>query len=325
MPVTPSPPTLGVVNNASPAISDRLSPWQKAVVAMGDIKLAHSVFAMPFAILGAFLVAPRNPDATINWTTLGKILVLVVVCMVFARNWAMLFNRVADAKIDADNPRTARRAFASGALSKRDGIIMLGLNALAFVVTCSLFGFLFSNWWPTILSVPVLVWIAFYSLTKRFTWLCHVFLGGALAASPIAAATGTNPDVVLDTHAVLWIAGMVLCWVAGFDVIYALQDLDYDRDTGLNSMPERFGWKGALWISRVLHVGAIVCLLMALRSNDALGAIFSIAIGLTGLLLVWEHTLLIKRGREGIPMAFFTLNGIVSVVLGLAGCLEIIL
>jgi 4-hydroxybenzoate polyprenyltransferase len=290
---------------------------------MGDIKLAHSVFAMPFAILGAFLVAPRTADATIDWFTLGKIVVIVVVCMIFARNWAMLFNRVADARIDADNPRTAGRAFASGALSTRDGVVMLGLNAGAFIVACTVFGFLFSNWWPTILSLPVLIWIAFYSFTKRFTWLCHVFLGGALAASPIAAAIATDPNSVTDTQAIFWIAGMVLCWVAGFDVIYALQDLDYDRSKGLNSMPARFGWQSALWISRLLHLGAVVCLLVALRTSEALGVVFAIAIGLTTLLLIWEHTLLIKRGREGIPMAFFTLNGIVSVVLGLAGCVEI--
>ena len=294
---------------------------------MGDIKLAHSVFAMPFAILGAFLVAPRSSDATngIDWATLGKMLVLVVLCMVFARNWAMLFNRVADAKIDADNPRTARRAFASGSLSMRDGYLLLALNALGFMIVCAMFGILFANWWPTILGAPVLAWIAFYSLTKRFTWLCHVFLGGALAASPIAAAIAVNPELLPDTPSVLWIAGMVLCWVAGFDVIYALQDLDYDRSVGLNSMPARFGWRGALWISRVLHLLAIGCLLMAQRTNGHLGLLFMLAIAITAALLIWEHTLLIRRGKAGIPMAFFTLNGVVSIVLGLTGSLEIAL
>lgn len=308
------------------AISSGPSIGRKLVIAMGDIKLAHSVFAMPFAILGAFLVAPYQGDAPehgIDWATLGKMLVLVVLCMVFARSWAMLFNRVADAKIDADNPRTARRAFASGALSVRDGYLLLTLNAVGFMVVCSMFGVIFGNWWPTILGAPVLAWIAFYSLTKRFTWLCHVFLGGALAASPIAAAIAVNPEMLAHTHSVLWIAGMVLCWVAGFDVIYALQDLDYDRSVGLNSMPARFGWRGALWISRVLHVVAIGCLLMALRSSEALGMLFAIAIGVTLALLVWEHALLIRRGKAGIPMAFFTLNGVVSIVLGLAGCVEI--
>jgi 4-hydroxybenzoate polyprenyltransferase len=304
----------------------RHGPLSKLIIAMGDIKLAHSVFAMPFAILGAFLVAPYQGDAPahgIDWSVLGKMLVLVVMCMVFARNWAMLFNRVADARLDADNPRTARRAFASGALSIRDGQLMLALNAAGFMIGCTLFGALFGNWWPTILGVPVLVWIAFYSLTKRFTWLCHVFLGGALAASPIAAAIAVNPELLMHTPAVFWMAGMVLCWVAGFDVIYALQDLDHDRSVGLNSIPARFGWRGALWVSRTLHVLAMGCLLMALGGNEQLGVLFGGAAGLVAALLIAEHTLLIVRGRAGIPMAFFTLNGVVSIVLGTAGCLEI--
>jgi len=298
----------------------------KLLIAMGDIKLAHSVFALPFAILGAFLVAPYMGDTPIHgidWATMGKMLVLVVLCMVFARNWAMLFNRVADAKIDADNPRTARRAFASGALRMRDGYLLLSINAIAFMIGCALFGLLFGNWWPTILGLPVLIWIAFYSLTKRFTWLCHVFLGGALAASPIAAAIAVGPELLVHTPAVFWIAGMVLCWVAGFDVIYALQDLDYDRSVGLNSMPAKFGWRGALWVSRSLHALALVCLVLAWRADDRLSVLFAIAIGLVAMLLIWEHTLLIRRGKAGIPMAFFTLNGVVSIVLGCAGCVEI--
>ncbi len=296
------------------------------LIAMGDIKLAHSVFAMPFAILGAFLVAPYHGDAPvhgIDWAALGKMLVLVVLCMVFARNWAMLFNRVADAKLDADNPRTARRAFASGALRAGDGYVLLGLNAIAFMIGCALFGVLFGNWWPTVLGVPVLVWIAFYSLTKRFTWLCHVFLGGALAASPLAAAIAVGPELLMHTPAVFWIGAMVLCWVAGFDVIYALQDLEYDRSVGLKSMPARFGWRGALWVSRALHALAMLFLVLAMLGDERLDAVFLGAIVLVGVLLAVEHTLLIARGKAGIPMAFFTINGVVSLVLGVAGCVDI--
>jgi len=318
-------PTLGVVSDTTHANQIPASAISKLLIAMGDIKLAHSVFAMPFAILGAFLVAPRTTDGSIEWATLGKMLVLVVLCMVFARNWAMLFNRVADSKIDAANPRTSKRVFASGKLSRRDGTLLLAINAIAFMIGCVLFGVLFENWWPTILGAPVLVWIAFYSLTKRFTWLCHIFLGGALAASPVAAAIAVNPDLLPHTPSVFWVAGMVLCWVAGFDVIYALQDLDYDRSVGLRSMPARFGWKGALWISRALHLSAIGCLFMALRTNDSLGMLFGVGIGIVALLLIWEHALLISRGKAGIPMAFFTLNGVVSIVLGAAGCVEIAL
>lgn len=294
------------------------------MIAMGDIKLAHSVFALPFAILGAFLVAPRHDDHTINWSLLGTLLIPVVLCMIFARNWAMLVNRVADSKIDAANPRTTRRAFASGALSLRDGIALLALNAIAFLAVCTLFGIFYQNWWPTILGIPVLIWIGFYSFTKRFTWLCHLFLGGALAASPIAAAIAVNPTHLADTTAIFWIAGMVMCWVGGFDVIYALQDLEYDQENDLSSIPARFGWKQAAWISRFLHLLAIACLVMALQSESQLRTIFSVAIALVALVLIYEHRVLFKQGKAGIPMAFFTLNGIVSLILGFAGCIDII-
>jgi len=297
------------------------------MLAMGDIKLAHSVFAMPFAILGAFLVAPYLGDAPvhgIDWPKFSKMLLLIVVCMVFARNWAMLVNRVADARIDAKNPRTAKRAFASGALSMRDGYLLLTINAIAFLVACSVFGFLFDNWWPTILGVPVLIWIGFYSFTKRFTWLCHLFLGGALAASPIAAAIAVGPENIPNAPAIFPIAAMVLCWVAGFDIIYALQDIEYDQEVGLSSIPSRFGWKRAAWLSRVLHVLAMVSLASAWSLEPRFGVLFGIAIGLVGVALIYEHVILARRGKAGIPMAFFTLNGLVSIVLGLTGCLDLV-
>jgi 4-hydroxybenzoate polyprenyltransferase len=297
------------------------------MLAMGDIKLAHSVFAMPFAILGAFLVAPYlsdAPDHGIDWSRFAKMLVLIVVCMVLARNWAMLVNRIADAEIDAKNPRTSRRAFASGALRMRDGYLLLGFNAIAFLIACSLFGFLFENWWPIMLGAPVLVWIGFYSFTKRFTWLCHLFLGGALAASPIAAAIAVGPENIAHAHAIFPIAAMVLWWVAGFDIIYALQDLEYDQEVGLSSIPSRFGWKRAAWLSRVLHMLAVISLMIAWRLEPRFGVLFGIGIGCVVVALIYEHVILAKRGKAGIPMAFFTLNGIVSVVLGGAGVVDLL-
>ena len=297
------------------------------LIALGDIKLAHSVFAMPFAVLGAFIAAPRRSDEPypIDWLDLAPMLALIVVCMIFARNWAMLVNRVADAKIDADNPRTAKRAFASGALSMRDGYLLLAFNAIAFMITCSLFGFLFINWWPTILGAPVLLWIGFYSFTKRFTWLCHIFLGGALAASPIAAAIAVASSDIQYALAVFPIAGMVLCWVAGFDIIYALQDLDYDQEVGLSSIPSRFGWQRAAWLSRALHLLALLSLILAWKLETRFGLLFACAIALVGIILIYEHIILAKRGKAGIPMAFFTLNGIVSIILGVAGSIDLTL
>ncbi len=294
----------------------------RAGLALRDIKLAHSVFALPFAMLGSFLVAPRADDTGVHWSRFGGMLALVVACMFFARTWAMLVNRVADARIDAANPRTARRAFAAGSLGARDGVLMLGASAAGFLVCCAGFGLFFGNWWPLMLGVPVLVWVGFYSFTKRFTFLCHVFLGGALAASPLAAAIAVGGVESLtgpDSGTLWWLAGMVLLWVAGFDVIYALQDLDYDRSVGLNSVPARFGWRGAAWISRAMHAGALGCLALAWRSGDVFGPVFGSAVILVAGVLVWEHLVLARRGRAGIPMAFFTLNGAVSLALGVAG------
>ncbi|MFI4883318.1 MAG: UbiA family prenyltransferase, partial [Phycisphaerales bacterium JB064] len=193
-----------------------------------------------------------------------------------------------------------------------------------FLAACALFGVFFGNWWPAILGAPVLAWIAFYSFTKRFTWLCHVFLGGALAASPLAAAIAVGGIDALS-HAALWLlAGMVLLWVAGFDAIYALQDLDFDRQTGLNSIPARFGWKRANMLSRVMHAGAIACLIGVLLTWPAFGVIFGLGVVCAVALLAYEHVVLARRGAAGIPMAFFTLNGMVSVLLGVTGLIDVL-
>lgn len=296
-----------------------------ARLAAADIKLAHSVFALPFAILGAFLAAWRiGPPA--SWSRLAWQLALVVVCMVLARTWAMLFNRLADRRYDVENPRTARRVIASGRLSVRQGWTAALVAAGGFVLGAAGFWFFFDNPWPPILAVPVLAWIAFYSLTKRFTILCHVFLGGALAASPLAAAIAIDP-ATLHAPTVWFIAGMVLCWVAGFDIIYAMQDIDFDRRTGLSSIPARLGPGRGLWVARVLHVIALAILMLAWRSDARFGAVFLIGITATAALLVLEHAILIRndtpRTGKGLDMAFFTVNGVVSCVLGLAGCIDI--
>jgi 4-hydroxybenzoate polyprenyltransferase len=301
--------------------------WPKRLsIALADIKLAHSVFALPFAILATFIVAPRSDkDGTIDFSNLPITLTLIILAMVFARTWAMLVNRVADMNLDAENERTKRRAFASGQLSRRDGFLLLTATAIAFVVTTAGFGFFYDNWLPTQLSIPVLAWIGFYSFTKRFTFLCHLFLGGALAASPIAAAIAINPNLLPESPEVFTLALMVLLWVAGFDVIYALQDLEHDRSAKLNSIPAKFGWKSAIWIARLFHFIALFALIQTWRLSTTLSTLFLIAIILTTLLLIYEHAILAKRGKAGIPIAFFTLNGIISLTLGAMGTLDIIL
>ena len=287
-------------------------------LALNDIKLHHSVFALPFAVLAAFMALPADPD----WRRFASQLTLIVVCMVFARTWAMLVNRIADRRIDAGNPRTAKRPLASGALSLRAASITALISAIAFILCCACFLLFFDNPWPLALSLPTLAWIAFYSFTKRFTALCHVFLGGALAASPIAAAIAIDPAALSTTPSIWFLAGMVLCWVAGFDILYALQDLDYDRQTKLHSIPAALGANGAAWVSRSLHVVAITMLALAALYDDRLGALFLIAAAVCALLLIYEHAILIKRGLAGLPMAFFTINGIVSLILGAAGSID---
>jgi len=334
-------------------------PSNLVLLALSDIKLAHTVFALPFALLAAVMAAPvlinketRGPDGsailfgdTIDWRRLAGQLGLVLACMFFARTWAMLVNRLADRGFDRDNPRTERRVFASGRLGARQGwAVALGCAA-AFVACCGLFWVFFGNAWPLWLSVPVLGWIALYSYTKRFTWLCHLFLGGALAASPIAAAIAVNPEVIFSVFnskpqsyfpptvtvltetpgpAILLLAGFVLLWVAGFDVAYALQDIDFDRRTGLHSIPARLGVKGALWVSRGLHAGAFAFLVAANFPDTRLGYLFSVATLGVGAILVFEHIVLARRGVAGLPLAFFTLNGIVSCVLGAAGIVDVV-
>ena len=291
-------------------------------IAAGDIKLAHSVFALPFAILGAALAA----DFSAPPATLAIQLVLIVACMVAARTWAMLINRLADHKLDADNPRTAKRAIASGKLSYRDGwLIALG-SAFAFCILASLFWLILGNPWPAYLCIPVLGFIALYSYTKRFTALCHVFLGAALALSPVAAVIAIDPAYLTQTPAIWLIAGFVLLWVAGFDIIYALQDLEYDQSVGLHSVPAKLGWSRAIWVSRAMHLAAFVSLAFAWHTEPRLAHIFLFA-GLAPVagLLVAEHAVLAQRGKAGLDMAFFTLNGIASVALGLAGLADIAL
>lgn len=291
-----------------------------------DIKLAHSVFALPFAALGAFLAFE---GAGISWSRFAGQLALVVACMVLARTWAMVVNRLADRRLDADNPRTSRRAFAAGRVKPAIGWLVAGLCGVGFLALAWAFFALWQNPWPMYLALPVLAWLAFYSFTKRFTALCHVVLGASLALSPIAAAIAVRPGAVVGTPSLWWLAGFVLLWVAGFDVIYALQDEEYDRGKGLASIPAAIGTMGAVWAARALHVASGAMLLAAWTSHKQLGPIFACGIGLVGLLLLVEHVALAASGRapKARPMlqaAFFTLNGVVSLIVGAAGCVDLL-
>ncbi len=301
----------------APAASPPAGPFR---LVASDIKLAHSVFALPFAVLGAFLARPEGSPASRFAGQLG----VTVLCMILARTWAMLINRLADREFDAANPRTSRRVFASGRITPNQGrAIALGSAAL-FIAATALFLALSSNPWPLALSVPTLAWIALYSYTKRFTASSHLFLGSALAASPLAAALAVEPSS-LAQPAIWWLAAMVLVWVAGFDVIYALQDIEFDRRAGLRSIPARLGWRSAACVSRLLHAAAIIFLALAWAADPRLGGLFGAGVLAVGALLVAEHAVLARRGTAGLDMAFFTLNGVVSVTLGALGCADLAL
>jgi len=281
-----------------------------------DIKLAHSVFALPFALLATFLAAgsaQRLPTAI----TLG----LIVLCMFTARTVAMAVNRWADASMDAANPRTAGRAIPRGAVSRRFVLgTAIGTGA-AFVAAAAGFWIANANPWPVILSPLVLGYLAAYSFTKRLTWACHLFLGGALALSPLAAAIAVAPAYVLTAPPWL-LAGVVLCWVAGFDVIYALQDLGFDRENAVFSMPASLGVERALWVSRALHALVAAGLIALIYLSPQLGVCFTVAAGIAIALLVLEHALVWGSRTNHIHIAFFTLNGIISLLLGAAGIVD---
>jgi 4-hydroxybenzoate polyprenyltransferase len=303
------------------------SPWTSIRLIAADIKLAHSVFAMPFALLAAFMAAFPRTSAP-DWRQFAGQLLLIVVAMVFARTVAMLANRFLDREIDQRNPRTVNRAIPSGRLPASRAVSAILACAAGFLLVCAVFGIVYENWWPLILGPFVLIWISSYALLKRFTALCHLYLGSSLAMSPIAAAIAINPDSIWPAYAVfqaaIWLlSGMVLCWVAGFDVIYALQDVDIDRRDGLHSIPAKFGVNGALWISRVLHACALACLVECWRIDDRFAIAFGIGVMIVAALLTYEHLTVSRWGTTKIALAFFTLNGIISCVLGILGIIDI--
>jgi len=317
------------------------SPLSTARLIASDIKLAHSVFALPFAILGACMAAiqgffildfgfdfehqhsPTRLDLARHAHLPGKI-ALIILAMVFARTVAMLANRLLDRHIDRHNPRTANRAIPSGRLPARTALLVLVLCAVAFAGVCACFGWLYENWLPLQLAPLVLVWISAYGLLKRWTWLCHLYLGISLAFSPIAAAIAVNPDALRHQTSLYLLSAMVLFWVAGFDIIYALQDIEVDRQQNLFSIPSRFGAAAALRISRVLHALALACLVAAGLVDPRFGALFFIGIAIVAVLLIYEHLTIARWGSTKMALAFFTLNGVISCVLGILGVIDVL-
>ena len=273
------------------------------------IKLSHSIFALPFALMAAFLAA-QHLDAR-NWPHPGQ-LGLIVICMVAARSVAMTFNRIVDAAIDARNPRTEGRPIPTGRITVTAAWTMLALAAITFGASCLGFHIFYDNTWPILLSGPVLIYLCGYSLTKRFTKWSHYYLGSALALAPAAAWIAIHPGS-FGTPALL-LGAAVLFWVAGFDIIYACQDIEVDRRDGLHSLPSRVGPAAALWIARGSHALAIAAL-VALGMLTNMGFIYAIGVTLAAILLCVENALVRPGDYRHVGVAFFTVNGIVGIVL----------
>jgi 4-hydroxybenzoate polyprenyltransferase len=272
------------------------------------IKFEHTLFALPFALAAAAIAARGHGLSILR-------LLGIVIAMAGARTAAMGFNRIVDRRFDAQNPRTARREIPTGAISLRAAWTMTLGAAAVFVVAAAALG-------PLCLALsPIALALLFgYSYTKRFTALCHLFLGLAIASGPAGAWIAVRGDFG-------WIPGLLMlavaCWIAGFDVLYALSDRDFDRATGLHSIPARLGVPGALAVSALLHLVTIVAL-YALAPVAHLGLPYIFGVGLVTALLVYEHAIVRPKDLSRLDIAFFTLNGYVSVAFFAATLVDVL-
>ena len=283
-------PTCSVYNQTVPVLHNLR-------VTLEMIKWEHSIFALPFALCGAMLAAGGFPAP--------RQLAWIIVAMIAARSAAMAFNRLADASIDAANPRTRIRALPAGHLTPAFVATFVVISSGIFVLAASQLNRLTLYLSPVALAVLLL-----YSYTKRFTRWSHLVLGFALGIAPaaawIAVRGSLDPRILLLTAAVTF-------WVGGFDVLYACQDFDFDRETGLHSLPRYFGIRRALWIARVFHL-AMVLLLVALLVSFGLGRVAACGVLVVILLLLYEHSLVRPNDLSNLNAAFFTMNGVISVL-----------
>ncbi|MXY28509.1 4-hydroxybenzoate octaprenyltransferase [Candidatus Poribacteria bacterium] len=271
---------------------------RKLKIILEMIKFEHTVFALPFAVMSAFIAADGLPSLEkLGW---------ILVAMVGARSCAMAFNRLADAEFDSINPRTATRAIPAGLITKgavwvftivSAGLLVLAawrLNPLAFALS------------PAALAV-----IMGYSYTKRFTVLSHFWLGLSLSISPVGAWIAIQGSFALPP---IILCLVVLLWTAGFDIIYACQDVNFDRKHGLRSIPAKLGIRWALWVSSALHVVAVL-LLLSIPFLVELGTFYYIGVGIVVLIFIYEHAIVKPTDLSRVNLAFFTLNGMISLVL----------
>ena len=279
------------------------------------IRFSHTLFALPFALLAAAMA--WSAKGRFRWLELAGILV----CMVFARSAAMAFNRLADRRLDAINPRTKTRHLPSGALSTGTAVFFTVLCSLGFVAGTLLF--LPQNWIPPAASVPVLLFLFAYSYTKRFTLLTHFWLGAALGLAPLGAWVAIRAEIFAAAPWLL--AGAVMLWVAGFDMIYACQDVEFDAKMRLRSAPQRLGVAGALRLAAACHLGMIALLLLLPLAYDAFRAVYITGVLGIAALLIYEHSLVRPDDLTRVNRAFFHVNAVVSIGLLAIGLVDLLI
>jgi len=272
--------------------------FRKIVILLEMIKFKHTIFALPFALTGAFLAADGPPAA--------RVVLWVIVAMAGARTCAMGFNRIIDARFDAKNSRTAKRAIPAGDVKMWEAWTMVLMAGAIFFLACYNL-----NQLTLMLSPLALGLTLFYSLTKRFTWLCHVVLGVALAFSPLGGFVAVRGS--LSGFPYVLSLG-VLLWVAGFDMVYACMDADFDRQEGLFSMPAVFGRKGAFRLAAFFHLLAFL-LFLATGLVAHLSFPYFIGLSIAACCLVYQHTIVNPDDLSKIQVSFFQMNGLVSVIL----------
>jgi len=271
------------------------------------VKIEHTIFALPFAFLGAFLAVRGMPDLRqTGW---------IILAMIGARSAAMAFNRLVDMPFDSMNPRTANRALPRKQLSKGFVILFIAISSAMLVFAAAMLNPLSLKLSPLALGI-----IFFYSYTKRFTWFAHMFLGVALACAPIGAWIALKGSI---SSAPLILGFAVALWVAGFDIIYSCQDVEFDRNKSLFSIPKRFGIRAALWISGILHL-IMLGILAFLFVQEGLGTIGFSGLVIVGLLLAYEHSLVRPTDLSRANTAFFTINGWISILLCVTTAIDIL-
>jgi len=283
------------------------------------VRFSHTIFALPFAVMATLIAIRFGGDgrwsAAEPWTLVGP-LAGILACMVAARTAAMAFNRLVDRAIDADNPRTAARHLPRGAVGAGEVLGLVVVSSAAFVAATLLF---LPNWLPLVLSLPVLAWLLGYSFAKRFTMLAHVWLGAALGLAPVAAWIAIRGGVLVDHPADILPAAIlglaVMLWVAGFDIIYACQDAQFDAGHGLESIPARLGVPRALDLAKWLHAATVLMLATLPLAVPQLGLVYWLALAAIVALLAWEHALVRPDDLSRVNDAFFTANAVIGLVL----------